>query len=106
VLSPRGPTAADPLDFAESQKSLQLPRAQRQRASHQSLDTCQSPIFARWEGGSRKWSTALHNHGRTFECREAVVFVFNFAILGESEPGREARCAPLIPQRGERPGRR
>jgi len=76
VLSPRGPTAADPLDFAESQRSLQLPRARRQRASHQSLDTCHPSVFARWEGGSRKWSTALHNHGRTFGYREAVVSGF------------------------------
>jgi hypothetical protein len=38
-------------------------------------------------GISRKWCTTLQHHGSTFGCREAVVFDFNFAILGESGPG-------------------
>ena len=44
VSSPMGPAAADPLDFAESQKGLQLPRAQRQRASHQNLGVANHPF--------------------------------------------------------------
>jgi hypothetical protein len=60
VSSPMGPTAADLLDFEESLKSLKLPWGPATTCIPSESWCCQPLIFARWAGGSRKWSITLH----------------------------------------------
>ncbi len=60
VSSPMRPAAADLLDFEESLKGLQLPWGPATTCVPSESWCCQPLIFARWAGGSRKWSITLH----------------------------------------------
>jgi hypothetical protein len=100
-----GPAAADPLDFAESQKESSTAVGPSDNVRPIRILTLPITHF-REVGG---WEPKMEHHGchhpphhdRTFGCREAVAYSFNSAPLSSGKGLR-----PLIPERGEQAGHR